>query len=160
MTASTIQLLVRNRTTIENIYSKSRVYFLAVHDESVSSPIKQEAPSDGPRLYRPVTSIQYPLPESHALYEPPAPGTQFPTRKFRVVKTEQGANPWQLDEAFDNVGEVMGNSIWEWWLPITRSPVEYTHVSRYNERFIRKLLDTEEGVLSQRQRTVSPGQMV
>lgn len=44
-----------------------------------------------------------------------------PFRPFVVVQTRSGENPW--DAGFSkNVTDIMGHTIWEWLLPVKRSP--------------------------------------
>lgn len=139
MTGSTIQLMLRNRTTLENMYSKTRVHFIAMQDDR--APYSGWNP-DPNFPFKPVREISYPLPANHPLAAEGDAGPDVnngPPRRFVVARTNPGVNPWVLDSWFDNIAEVMGYNVWEWWLPITRSPVELTHSSRYNERLIEEL---------------------
>lgn len=53
------------------------------------------------------------------------------TRRFAILKTEPGENPWDLG-LWRNWQEVMGLTVLDWFLPIRRSPcVDHDHPESY-----------------------------
>jgi palmitoyltransferase len=62
--------------------------------------------------------------ESRALVTAPNPQQvrdAQAVRRFAIVRTEPGDNPWDLG-TYNNFKSVMGNNFFEWILPIKRSP--------------------------------------
>lgn len=126
MAGSTTQLIYRNLSTVDSLSATLKVYQLAIHDPN---PPVQPLPGHAP-LVRRVW-----LPEN------PAPNQQ--QRCFAIVSTAPGENPWRLENTMDNFKEVLGYSLWEWWLPIKRSPLVKKDSSegwyRWNEKLLERL---------------------
>ena len=97
MLGLSIPLLLDNQTTVENIDAKSKIRTIAVL-------IPERFDLD--KLTR-VRTITWP---SH------------PPRTYAILHTRKGENPYDIGK-WNNVAQVMGNSLWEWFLPITLSPL-------------------------------------
>lgn len=98
-----------NLSTVENLARRTRTYNLAV----LLPPTNIPPPTT--TSYRTIT---YPLaatPEEqlHA----PRPGQ----RTFAILSVRQGQNPYSLSP-FENFKQVLGNRLWDWFLPIRLSP--------------------------------------
>lgn len=110
---------LQNMTNIDYLKSKNFVHNLAIRvPRGIQSCEK----------YKVVT---YPISKSGDLTTP-LPGNvgargvanerdMLATRSFAVVKTELGENPWDLG-FYRNWKSVMGNSIFDWLLPLKDSP--------------------------------------
>lgn len=126
MAGSTAQLIYRNLSTVDSLSHTVKVYQFAIHD-----PNPPPMPGVGGR----------PLVPRVWLPENPREGQE--ARCFAIVNTKQGENPWRLDSTLDNFKEVMGYSIWDWWLPIKQSPLIKKHNGstwyRMNEKLIERL---------------------
>jgi palmitoyltransferase len=87
--------------------------------------------------------VTYPLPEpgnagagsnsSSGHDNPLAARDRLATRKFAVVRTQLGENPWDLGP-YQNWKAVMGTNMLDWLLPIRKSPCVY---EENNESFYR-----------------------
>ncbi|KAI9681891.1 MAG: palmitoyltransferase pfa5 [Bathelium mastoideum] len=110
---------MKNLTTIESLDRGHRTWFLAIH---VSGTVM---PSSGQQ--HPIT-VSYPfMPNSSEtgaaevrekyLRRP----SQQP-RKFAIVETRPGDNPWDLG-FYRNFKSVMGDRWWDWPLPFKYSPL-------------------------------------
>lgn len=118
MTTLSVRYIFLNLTNVEDLRQKSTVHQLAIRVPLDTEP--------GPQYYL----ISYPLPE-------PALGSQtqssssgetattlrdsLASRKFAVVKTQLGENPWDVGP-YRNWISVMGTSILDWVFPIRHSP--------------------------------------
>ncbi len=122
MTGGTLQLILLNSTTVENLSRKTKVTYLAVH-------IPRPDTSGAPRSYRTIT---YPLkpnvPANEIPAQAPASDTNasFTTtapapRTFAILSTPPGKNPWNLGP-LANFKEVMGYHTYDWFLPLKYSP--------------------------------------
>jgi palmitoyltransferase len=118
MTTLSTRYILLNLTNVEDIRQKSTVHQLAIR-----VPLDTEA---DPQYY----IISYPLPEpalnpkngsSSSREAALAPRDALATRKFAVVKTQLGENPWDVGP-FSNWVSVMGSNILHWLLPIRYSP--------------------------------------
>lgn len=134
MSTSSLRYVFLNMTNIDMLGAPSKVYQLAVvvpHDQR---------PSTSGTL--PYPTVTYPLPnlELGVSGEANRPGRDTQTassngsglsgqtardalavRTFAILKTEPGENPWHLSYG-RNWNEVMGNNVFDWFLPIKRSP--------------------------------------
>lgn len=131
MTTVSLQYIILNLTNVEIIRQKSMVHQLAIRVPQHTEPTPY------------VHIVTYPLPEPGN--EGPASGPlvghddplsardQLATRKFAVVRTQLGENPWDLGP-YDNWKSVMGTNILDWLLPINMSPCVY---EENNESFYR-----------------------
>ncbi|RPB09576.1 zf-DHHC-domain-containing protein [Morchella conica CCBAS932] len=126
MAISTTQLIYRNLSTVDSLSHTVKVYQLAIHDPN---PPPAPGPGGRPLVYR--------------VYLPEHPKEGQEPRCFAIVNTKQGENPWRLDNMLDNFREVLGYSIWDWWLPIKQSPLVKKNNGRtwykMNEKLIERL---------------------
>jgi palmitoyltransferase len=124
MTLATARYIFINQTNVDVLKGKSMVHQLAIR-----------VPRDTPPSTEYVL-ITYPLPKHDAngasnSASPSSTKTssqpaqlerdQLATRTFAVVKTRMGENPWDLGW-YSNWTSIMGNTIWEWVLPLHQSP--------------------------------------
>lgn len=106
MTGSSLQFLVLNSSTIENLSRRTKVWQLAVH---VPRPLDSAAATRLP-------SIAYPLVRPNSAPE------QVPQGKvFAILRSKPGENPWDRG-ALENIRSVMGKNWYDWILPIKHSP--------------------------------------
>lgn len=110
MAGSTTQLIYRNLSTVDALSHTVKVYQLAIYDPSPP----QQPPLGQRQIYSPLVPRVW-LPTN------PKQGQQ--QRCFAIVKTLTGENPWRLESTMDNFKEVLGYSIWDWWLPLKDSPL-------------------------------------
>ena len=105
MFGSSMQFVLLNTTTIENLSRKSVTYQLAIH-------LPQPPPA--PLPFPVITFSTVPVP----------PGTQAPPealKMFAILHTQPGDNPWDLGWR-GNFKEVMGEHWYDWFLPFHYSP--------------------------------------
>ncbi len=120
MSGSSLQFVLYNLTTIENLSKTRRPYTLAV-----LIPPNYEIPKEG---YYPHVTYPLPLPDSsspsqvESLTDALNDRDTQAQRTFAILQLGIGRNPWDLGYA-QNFKEVMGNSFAEWVLPIKRSPL-------------------------------------
>lgn len=135
MASLSIHFALINTTNIENLRKGDKVYQLAVR-----IPLDQTPNSDNTSSTNNVYStneyetITFPLADpnfdgNRFVYEnrdaasdangQPRPVAQH---KFAIVKTEMGDNPWDTGSHYENFKSVMGNAIWDWFLPLRFSP--------------------------------------
>lgn len=123
MSFSSMQFVLLNTTTIENLSRHSKVWTLAVLIP------KNSLHSIPP----PFHTITYPLgyvgPNQDEA-RPEIPAVQL--RKFAILHSKPGENPWDLGP-FRNFKSVMGDRWYDWFLPIRYSPC--THHDRYEAQF-------------------------
>lgn len=122
MTATSGGYVFQNKTNID-ILRKDQVHQLAVR-------VPRGTKSTAEYL-----TITYPLAQhtgwpspnaqindsSQTSSESTATRDERATRTFAILKSEPGENPWDLGY-YGNFKAVMGNTIWEWMLPIKHSP--------------------------------------
>lgn len=128
MAGSTTQLIYRNLSTVDALSHAVKVYQLAIHD-----PAPPQQPPLGQR------QIHSPLVPRIWLPTNPTQGQQ--QRCFAIVKTRTGENPWRLGNTMDNFKEVLGYSVWDWWLPLKRSPLVNKEGTEGFYRWNEELLD-------------------
>ena len=122
MSSSSIDLALRNCTTVENLTRKTKVWQLAVYapklDDS-KGPTTNIAPGMQRRAFPDV------LPTAAAGASPISGGSETrrlpPTRTFVVLSSEPGENPWDLGP-LENWKTVMGYHVLDWFLPLKHSP--------------------------------------
>lgn len=118
MTVSSLQLAMFNLTTIENLSRRSAVWTLAVrvpnHVLSKLNPNSQWAPT--------FRTITYPLQPTPAAPEVPQQGPPTEWHVFAILQTLPGENPFDLGSGFKNLQQVMGLSVFDWFLPLKQSP--------------------------------------
>ena len=106
MSGSSLNFLVLNSSTIENLSRRNKVWQLAVH---ISRPLDSAAATRLP-------TIAYPLVSSNS------PPEQAPHGKvFAILRSKPGENPWDRG-ALENIRSVMGTHWYDWILPIKHSP--------------------------------------
>lgn len=104
LTGSSLQFVILNTTTIENLSRRNKVWQLAIY------------------IPRPLASPPFPI-ISYPLVSPSSP-SQNPNpqpRTFAILHSKPGENPWDLG-AFANFKSVMGERWYEWFIPLTHSP--------------------------------------
>ena len=114
MTLSSMQFVLLNTTTIENLTRHSKVWSLAVlMPTSIANP---------PRIS--FNTITYPLgyvyPNQDELAPQPQPPST-PPRKFAILHSRPGENIWDLGY-WHNFKSVMGQKWYDWLLPVKYSP--------------------------------------
>ncbi|BDD59579.1 palmitoyltransferase pfa5 [Monascus purpureus] len=121
MTVSSLQLAMKNLTTIENINHRSKVWTIAIRIPD--SLVPQTNP--GMPLALPYQTITYPQPDM----SPPSlesEGFQRPTtgerHVFAILRTQPGENPFDLGSMVENLQQILGHSIADWFLPFKQSP--------------------------------------
>ncbi|KAL8805035.1 MAG: hypothetical protein Q9182_002237 [Xanthomendoza sp. 2 TL-2023] len=99
MGASSLQFVLQNTTTIENLSRRTKVWQLAIYIPNTSLQ------NDKPPLFRTITY-----------------GTDPNSiRTFAILHSRPGENPWDLGY-FRNFKAVMGEHWYDWILPIKLSP--------------------------------------
>ncbi|KAI4131727.1 MAG: hypothetical protein LQ338_001049, partial [Usnochroma carphineum] len=113
MSASSLQLVFLNSTTIENLSRKTKVWQLAIH-----MPNPPQGPTPPP--FRTITYGQ-PLPGAPDAQDPASTGQPSEPRTFAILHSKPGENPWDLGY-YRNFKSVMGDHWYDWFLPIKPSP--------------------------------------
>ncbi|KAK7917632.1 DHHC zinc finger domain-containing protein [Apiospora marii] len=126
MTITSLRYVLQNMTNVDLLGSRTKVYQLAV---------RIPRGSEGTDSYH---VINYPLARPGSSYSAnqhangivarvnsPNLGREardsLAHRTFAILRTEAGENPWDLGY-WENWKEVMGTNIFDWLLPIRRSP--------------------------------------
>ena len=135
MTLSSLQLAYVNTTSVESLSRHTKVTTLAVY---VPNP-------PPPGIFRPYKTVTYPLPRFQTRQveipgetppatprHPPPVNSLEPTRTFAILHTLPGVNPWDLGW-YGNLKSVLGDHIYDWFLPLKFSPV--TDHERYGSEF-------------------------
>lgn len=131
MFGSTFQLAAINSTTVENLSRKTKVWYLAVYMPRPEETVRH-VETRGMTALR---TIKYPRPaeEQQILLQQrgniPAQAsttanhlqTGLPIRTFAILETPAGFNPWDCG-TLQNIKEVMGNNVLDWFLPVKHSP--------------------------------------
>ena len=107
MTGSSVQLVLLNVTTIENLSRKSIVWDLAVY--------MPKPPSEAPAF----PTISFGTNQAATAVDLDPQHNSIKT--YAILHSKLGENPWDLG-AFRNFQSVMGEHWYEWLLPIKRSP--------------------------------------
>lgn len=113
MSASSLQFVLLNTTTIENLSRKTKVWQLAVHMPNLPS-------GTGPPPFRTITYGQ-PLPGAPDAKDPASTGQPSDPRTFAILHSKPGDNPWDLGY-YRNFKSVMGDHWFDWLSPIKHSP--------------------------------------
>ncbi len=114
MSASSLQFVFLNTTTIENLSRKTKVWQLAVH---MPNP---PPGGSGPPPFRTITYGQ-PLPGAPDAQDPASTGQPWEPRTFAILHSKPGENPWDLGWR-RNFTSVMGDRWYDWLLPLKHSP--------------------------------------
>ena len=118
MFLNSFNLALRNLTTIESLDKRYRTYFLAI---SISVDTLRRAEQSQ------IHTVTYPfLPRDSAgngsaRREKTSRAILHEPRTFAIVETKPGDNPWDLGFSA-NVRSVMGDSWYDWLLPLKYSP--------------------------------------
>lgn len=111
MTSTTLDFILRNTSTIDNLSASSKIYHIAIYDPNATQN------PDQPSLNTSIKRITFPD------ADPAHVGVgQYSRRTFVIAATEPGENPWRLESRLENFKEVMGERVWDWFLPIRNSP--------------------------------------
>jgi palmitoyltransferase len=78
--------------------------------------------SSGFPIAKPAQSLEIPLDETEESRQPHSSRDQLANRTFAILRMEQGNNPWDLGSRLLNFQSVMGTNIFDYLLPIKRSP--------------------------------------
>lgn len=108
MSGSSLQFILLNSTTIENLSRRHKVWFLAIHIPRLSAPVTATTVR--------FSTISYPL----AVASSSVP-MQGPTKYFAILHSKPGDNPFDLG-FFKNFKSVMGEHWYDWFLPLRHSP--------------------------------------
>ncbi len=106
MTGSSLQFVVLNSTTIENLSRRNKVWQLAIH---IPRPVDSATTVGLPTIIYPLTNA--------TLSSVPA----SPRKVFAIIRTKPGENPWDLGP-LENTRSVMGRHWYDWVLPLKHSP--------------------------------------
>jgi len=132
MVSTTSKQIYNNISTVDQLSSHTKIYNIAIRDpnpprlpSSPSSPDHPPSPPNVRRVWLPLDAL---------------PAEQ---KSFLIVQTKQGENPWRKDSVLENFKEVLGYSIWEWWLPFGESPMTRKDLPegwyRWNKRIMSRL---------------------
>lgn len=99
-----MEFILRNTTSVENLSRKVKVWSLAVY---LPRP-------PAPNSITPYRIITYPL--SSSIDDRPSP-----QRTFAILFSRPGESPYDLGP-YQNFVSVMGETVWDWILPLRRSP--------------------------------------
>lgn len=106
MTGSSLQFVLLNSTTIENLSRHNKVWLLAIH---------MARPPNPPAAVG-FSTISYPLADTSATQQ-----TSGPTKTFAILHSKPGENPWDLG-LLKNFKTVLGEHWYDWIIPIKHSP--------------------------------------
>lgn len=106
MTGSSLQFLILNSTTIENLSRHSKVWLLAVH---IARPLSSPSTIG-------FSTISYPLTGATPAQQPSSP-----PKTFAILRSMPGENPFDLGP-MENIKSVMGEHVYDWILPLKHSP--------------------------------------
>lgn len=112
MTGSSLQFVLINSSTIENLSRKTIVWTLALYMPS---------PPETPPRFRTITYSTQQVPEGSNPSSDQAAGA---VRTFAILHTKPGENPFDLGP-YQNFKTVMGEHWYDWFLPIRYSPCCY-----------------------------------
>jgi palmitoyltransferase len=130
MAQNSLYFAFLNSTTVDNLTRKTKVYHFAVHVPDSFRPAIEPPPvthfpahpttqplntAEPPPLYRTVT---YPMADGTSISQV----SPEPTRKFAILATPAGGNPYLLATPLANFKTVMGERWWDWFLPLRHSP--------------------------------------
>lgn len=122
MTGTSAGYVFSNQTNIDMLRKDQ------VHQLAVRVPRGTKSTSEYQTITYPLAQpTGWPTPEvqnngdSQTSSDSTASRDQQATRTFAILRTEPGENPWDVGR-YGNFKSVMGNTIWEWLLPIKHSP--------------------------------------
>ena len=114
MTLSSLQFVLLNTTTIENLSRHSKVWSLAVY---MPSSTTYAAP---PSFHTVTYPLGYVFPDQDDSHPQPSAPPNSP-RTFAILHSKPGENIWDLGYWL-NFKSVMGETWYDWLLPIKYSP--------------------------------------
>lgn len=120
MTLSSVQMGIFNITTIENLNRRTALWTLAIRVPEHLLERLWVAESPWAPTFR---MVSYPL-------QAPSTSTQSQTTNpssgerhvFAILHTLPGENPFDLGSPLKNIQQVMGYNVFDWLLPIKKSP--------------------------------------
>ncbi|KAI1489998.1 palmitoyltransferase PFA5 [Biscogniauxia mediterranea] len=132
MTVTSMRYILLNMTNVDMLGASSKVYQLAVYVPRdtpssdrfsvVTYPLPKPDQSPRGRTSRIVTSEASGASHPERTSSPRlTPRDNLATRSFAILKTETGENPWDLGP-WRNWQAVMGANLFDWLLPIHKSP--------------------------------------
>ena len=128
MTVSSIDLLLRNCTTVENLTRRTKIWQLAVYSPQLDQ-VDQGSATVAPEIFRRTYSSRskQARPSSTSSTNDEAAESSNNSRTFAVLLTQPGENPWDLGP-YRNWKSVMGNTMVDWLLPVKHSPcADHSH---------------------------------
>lgn len=127
MTVTSMRYIFLNMTNVDALSSRSKVYQMAVRAPRgtvstdkfsvVTYPLPKEDEEEEQRNGR----FNGDMGAGNRSGAGPARRDDLATRTFAVLKTEPGENPWDIG-IWRNWQTVMGTNIFDWFLPIRKSP--------------------------------------
>ena len=128
MAVSSIDLALRNCTTVENLTRRTKIWQLAVYSPKLGEPERDPA-TVAPGMFRktyPSVPKQTRRSSTTSTSEEYT-GSSATGRTFAVLMTQPGENPWDLGP-YENWKSIMGNNVLDWVLPIKHSPcTDHSH---------------------------------
>ncbi|KAL1958707.1 hypothetical protein VTO42DRAFT_4050 [Malbranchea cinnamomea] len=122
MLGSSLHLALTNLTTIESL-NRGKVWSLAVLIPRPNDFYRSKPPGTVPFI-----TVSYPEDQISSEARPPQTATFVtPRRVFAILHTQPGENPFDLGNPLDNLREVMGYSVLDWFLPLKYSPCADHH---------------------------------
>ena len=112
MSASSLQFVFLNTTTIENLSRRTKVWQVAVY---IPNPLPQATPLG----FRTVTYSTSAQPTENQ--NPPSQVPPGPTRTFAILHSKPGENIWDHGP-WRNFKAIMGERWYDWILPLRYSP--------------------------------------
>ncbi|KGO68850.1 hypothetical protein PITC_077910 [Penicillium italicum] len=121
MTLSSVQMAIFNITTIENLNRRSAVWTLAIRVPEHLLERLWVVESPWAPTFR---MVSYPLqaPSSPTESQPTNPFPGEERHVFAILHTLPGENPFDLGSPLKNFQQVMGYNVFDWMLPIKKSP--------------------------------------
>lgn len=171
MSGTTLQLASINTTTIENLSRRSKVWMLAIYISPQQYQRMTSRQNGQWALTFPTVTFP-PQPPSASSTTPTVRAEAQPTvsngvtstttnntnytdqpakdiRMFAILRTQPGENPFDLGDPIQNLKQVMGNTLWDWLLPLRVAPcVDHSStVSAYPMGPVVERLKREAGII-------------
>jgi palmitoyltransferase len=128
MTVSSIDLILRNCTTVENLTRRTKIWQLAVYSPKLDQA-DQGSATVAPETFRRTypSRLKQARPSATSYTTEENAENSSDSRTFAVLLTQPGENPWDLGP-YRNWKSVMGNNILDWFLPAKHSPcADHSH---------------------------------
>ncbi|KAG0155920.1 hypothetical protein PDIDSM_3093 [Penicillium digitatum] len=121
MTLSSVQMAIFNITTIENLNRRTAVWTLAIRVPEHLLERLWVVESPWAPTFR---MVSYPLPAPTSSTKPQTTNLSPDEDRhvFAIIQTLPGENPFDLGSPLKNLQQVMGYNVFDWLLPIKKSP--------------------------------------